>query len=87
MATKFVRGEIYMMRDSQRYASKVHGAVVPLIEIANLATTLQANWFYKILHTNECNNAITMPHFYLNPCGSPTLVPYASNITLNALAT
>ena len=44
------------MRDSQRYSSKVHGAVVPLIDIANLATTLQANWFYIILNTNEFNS-------------------------------
>ena len=56
MATKFVRGTKYMMRDSQRYASKVHGAVVPLIDIANLTTTLQANWFYKILNPDEFNH-------------------------------
>ena len=53
MATKFIRGKVYMTRDSQRYSSKVHGAVVPLIDIANLATTLQANWFYKILNPDE----------------------------------
>ena len=64
MATKFVRGKKYMLRDSQRYASKVHGAVVPLIDIANLATTLQANLTsnsLKLLNiidreTNQSNN-------------------------------
>ena len=53
MATNFIRGKKYMVRDSQRYTSKEHGAVVPLIDIANLATTLQANWFYRILNPDK----------------------------------
>jgi len=64
LARQFIRGNAYLIRDSQRYASKQHGAILPLIKLDHLATTLQAKWIYKILHNPLASEwPIFAPHW------------------------
>jgi len=52
LAKRFIRNTGYLIRDSQRYATPRDGALVTLISMTKLAITLQAKWFYKIIHAN-----------------------------------
>ena len=65
-ARLFIRDTNYLIRDSQRYASKEHGAIVPLIKLDHLATTLQAKWIYKILHNTSENKRPIFTPFWLS---------------------
>ena len=66
LAKKFIRGTGYLIRDSQRYATTRDGALVTLINMTRLAITLQAKWFYRILHATTLKETPIFTPFWLH---------------------
>ena len=61
-ARAFARGKVYLLTNQQRYASRQHGNLIPMIDLNHLNITLQAKWFYEII-----NHAKQAPCYIFSP--------------------